>query len=189
MPYTKQTWQDGNANYPASATRFRHLEDGVAAATTTAEAAIPTNDTHSGTPGTVALRQTHLGWPIETTNPNLDAVYVVDGAGTVDKLSSWRNEWGALRGTSPYSGWGDSLVRAIRADDDLIGSGAGALATNAFEISDRRTGRVAGVMWGRSWVDGHLTRNGISMADCVVLGAGDPVPAGLPVGTIIARPA
>ncbi|AER47669.1 head fiber protein [Mycobacterium phage Dori] len=40
MPYTKQTWADGQAgNTPITAARLNHIEDGVAAATTAAEAA------------------------------------------------------------------------------------------------------------------------------------------------------
>lgn len=40
MPYAKQTWADGQAGgTPISAARLNHIEDGVAAATATAEAA------------------------------------------------------------------------------------------------------------------------------------------------------
>lgn len=132
----------------------------------------------------------HLDYGMVNSNPDIEQVFVrqAAGPGTPTYRASWRNEWGALRGTSPYSGYGDALVRAVRADDDKVGTGPSALVSNAVEIADRRTGVTnGGVIWGRSWVDGHLTRNGIAMADTIVLGTSDPVPAGLPAGTVIVR--
>lgn len=40
MSYTKQTWSDNNAAYPASASRFSHIEDGIATAMDIADTAI-----------------------------------------------------------------------------------------------------------------------------------------------------
>lgn len=39
MPYDKQTWRDKDPSTPLSAARLAHLEDGVAAAAATADAA------------------------------------------------------------------------------------------------------------------------------------------------------
>lgn len=120
------------------------------------------------------LQKTSLNFTLDTSSSDLSQVYLNS------KKISWRNEWGALRGTSPYT-WGDSLVRAVRDDTD------GVTAGNAVELQDRRTGAGSNIMWGRRWTDGALVRNGIKMADSIVLGSTDPVPANLPAGTIIVR--
>lgn len=100
----------------------------------------------------------------------------------------WMNEWGAIRGTSPYT-WGDALVRAIRDNGDGITAG------NAFEVVDRRTGAPSApnnVMFGVSWTDGSINRNGVSMAMSYVLESTEDetdIPAHTPPGTIIFRKA
>ena len=132
-------------------------------------------------------RTVHLNYTLNSANPDTQTTYTPRGDGQANFRASWLNEWGALRGTSPYQGYGDALVRAIRTDQDIIGTGVTATNSNAVELVDRRTGANNNVMWGRSWVDGHLTRNGNAMADSIVLNTGDPVPAGLPAGTIIVR--
>lgn len=97
------------------------------------------------------------------------------------KLVSWQNEWGALRGTSPFS-WGDALVRGVRSPGDGIASG------NFVEIVDRNLPDTpARTLWGIRWADGRTVRKGIVMADVVVLVEGAPVPPDLPPGTLIAR--
>lgn len=153
----------------------------TAAQGTKADNAIPFNQTYAAVPGSNPIERIDLNYTLVNTNPDIQRVY------TNGFEASWRNEWGALRGTSPYTGYGDALVRAIRTDTDQIGTGTTALASNAVELVDRRTGASSSVMWGRSWVDGHLTRNGNAMADSIILGASDPVPANLPAGTIIIR--
>lgn len=91
----------------------------------------------------------------------------------------WLNEWGALRGTSPFV-WGDALVRAIRsATADGITSG------NFAELEDRRAGLEGKKIWARRWLDGALVRNDIVMADTYVMAAGGTPPAGLPDGTVV----
>lgn len=145
------------------------------------------SETHTSIADTTISQTVNLTYPIVSTNPDLLNVYTARGDGQANFRASWVNEWGALRGTSPYQGYGDALVRAIRTDQDIVGTGGSATKSNAVELVDRRTGANGNVMWGRSWVDGHLTRNGIAMADSIVLNVGDPVPVGLPAGTIIIR--
>ena len=142
--------------------------------------AIPFHQTYATKPAD-PIEQIDINYTLASSNPDILRVYVNSFQ------ASWHNEWGALRGTSPYTSYGDALVRAIRQNSDQIGTGQTALASNAVELVDRRTGANENVMWGRSWVDGHLTRNGNTMADCIVLGAADTVPANLPAGTIIIR--
>lgn len=136
---------------------------------------IPRVDTYTGPPAIVP-HQVRLDFSPDVNSSDLYQV-VINGT-----KKSWQNEWGALRGVSPYS-WGDSLVRGIRENGD------GITATNAnfIELADRRTGAPAPVMYGRRWSDGALMRNGNLMADVIVLGGSDPVPVSLPAGTIIAR--
>jgi len=124
--------------------------------------------------GGAYLERTNLNYALDTTNPDLSQVYVNSFK------SSWMNEWGALRGTSPHS-WGDSLVRAIRDNGDGITSSS----ASALEINDRRTGAVHPTMWGRKWADGSLVRNGNTMADVYVIENGATPPASLPAGTVI----
>jgi len=120
------------------------------------------------------LQRTDLNYTLDTVNPELDQIYVNSFK------ASWRNEWGALRGTAPYTtGYGDALVRAIRSDADSITN------SNALEIVDRRTGAGNNVMWGRKWTNGDLVRNGNTMADVYVIENGATPPSDLPVGTVI----
>lgn len=145
-----------------------------------AEEALPAYQTFTAIPAKTPVQRYDLNYPDSSSNPDLLEVYL-NGF-----KASWSNEWGALRGTSPYPGYGDALLRAMRVDGDQIGSGAVATASNAVELVDRRAAGNT-VMWGRSWVDGHLTRNGIPMADSISLSSTDSVPEGLPPGTIIVR--
>ncbi len=102
-------------------------------------------------------------------------------------VRSWLNEWGGMRGRNPYPAYADALARAIVETGDYTGTGGG--GGNAFEIVDRRLPAGVGRQrWGRRWEDGTLIRNGLEMADAIVLGAADPVPTDLPAGTLIARP-
>ena len=128
--------------------------------------------------GTGAIQRVRLDY---SPSPSSQDVLRVEVLGA---LKQWFNEWGAMRGTSPYS-WGDALVRAIRDDNDGLTTTAG----NALEIQDRRNGVTGptGTMWGRSWVDGSLVRRGNKMSDCIVLEVGAPVPSSLPAGTLIFR--
>lgn len=97
---------------------------------------------------------------------------------------AWENEWGARRYRNPYPDWADAGDRYVVGQGDNTNG-------HAVEIEDRRTGAPTDgkkVLWGRHWSDGHLTRNGLAMADSIILGASDPVPSNLPAGSIIVRP-
>lgn len=120
------------------------------------------------------IRRLTLGYTPATTSSDFFQMII----GGVKKM--WQNEWGAIRGTSPYS-WGDALVRAVRSDSDGITSG------NFVELQDRRAGANSNNIYARRWTDGALVRNGVVMADALVLGPSDAVPAGTPAGTIIVR--
>ena len=101
------------------------------------------------------------------------------------KLASWHNEWGALRGTSPYTN-GDALVRAMRdSTDGIVGQ------ASALELVDRRTAGQSNTMWGVGW-DGTVRVGGTAAAPagsatvaCVLVNKGAAAPAGLPDGTLI----
>lgn len=130
---------------------------------------------HASNPGGSALRTVDLGYALASSNPDLEQV-TVDG-----KDGAVRNEWGAIRGTSPYS-WGDALVRAIREDDDGITDG------RSHELIDRRTAAPSSpgnVMWGRRWTDGALIRNGIVMSDVLVKQTSEDVDPRTPTGTVV----
>ena len=114
----------------------------------------------------------------ETTDPDSWVFKIINVA------RSWMNEWGAWRFRNPYSTWADAAIRFIRGQGDNTNG-------NAIELVDRRTGAPTDgsqILYGRHWSDGHLIRNGLNMADSIILGASDPVPANLPPGTIIVRP-
>lgn len=122
------------------------------------------------------LQRVNLNFAVDTASANLSEVAVNS------VLKSWTNEWGALRGTSPYS-WGDALVRGIREQGDGIGANG-----QFIELVDRRTGAPAAptnVMYGRKWIDGQLVRNGVLMADCYIRVGAAALPANLPAGTVV----
>jgi len=119
----------------------------------------------------------------EVLNTSEHYVSMKAGANTTTpNLASWTNEWGAIRGTSPYGSWGDALVRAIRVDDDGITNGTAA----AVEVVDRRTGATAQTMWGRSWVDGGIIRNSQKPTETYTWTYGDADPT---VGGTVDLPA
>jgi hypothetical protein len=116
---------------------------------------------------------------LATTWPNLVEWWVGS------KIAAWLNEWGGLRGTSPYA-WGDALVRAIRtATDGITGAGS------AIELVDRRSAGESNTMWGLGW-DGTVriggtdtVPEGVATVACVLVDNGAPAPTGLPDGTLI----
>jgi hypothetical protein len=136
---------------------------------------VPT-DSLEGTGFTGAIETIDVQYVVDSeTSPDLQAVQV-DGT-----VRSWSNEWGALRGTSPY-GWGDALVRGVIETTDVINEG------NAFEIVDRNLPAGLGRQrWGRQWTTGALVRNGIVMNDVIILTESETIPADLPSGTVIVR--
>ena len=133
------------------------------------------NQTFSS-PVSTPITRTQLNFTMDTSSSNLHE-FLVNGV-----VKFWQNEWGAVRGTSPYS-WGDSLVRGIRENGDGIGPNG-----NFIELVDRRTGAPANpgnIMYGRKWIDGTLVRNGILMADCYVRIGSAAIPPLLPAGTVV----
>ena len=124
----------------------------------------------------------NITYALATDNPDI-AKIAING---IDKY--WHNEWGAIRGTSPYS-WGDALVRAIRSNGDGITNG------EAFQLSDRRSGAPASpgnVMWGVRWTDGRMVQGGQPVGAVYWLEHDQDestIPATLPAGTLIVRKA
>lgn len=134
------------------------------------------DDTLATRPTAPQFKRT-LNYAPASSDPDLWSIVV----GSTPKM--WMNEWGALRGTSPYN-WGDSLVRAIRSDGDGITGG------QAFQLNDRRTGAPYSVTFGVNWTDGSIIRNGVTMQMVYTLNAGQTaadIPAGTPAGTLIMR--
>lgn len=133
------------------------------------------------TPAVVETSYTDTVTALNTNTLNMMQHFVnmkASVGGVAANMVSWLNEWGALRGTSPYT-FGDALVRGIRETGDGITAG------NVLELTDRRSTPI--VMWGRSWIDGSLRRNGIKHTDVYVTTdyASDSNIANLPAGTLI----
>lgn len=132
---------------------------------------------HTAAPLSVPDLRTTLRAALATTDSNL-AEYRVGAA-----LKFWQNEWGAIRGVSPYV-WGDALVRAVREQGDGITSG------RAFELQDRRTGAGDRIMFGVNWADGGLTQGGASVGTVFTLTSSQTtadIPATLPAGALIVK--
>ena len=125
------------------------------------------------------LHKVELNFLMATGSANLSEVW------NSGKIASWTNEWGALRGTSPYS-WGDALVRGIREDGDGIVS-----TQRCFiELVDRRAGAYTpepkSTIWGISWATGTTIQNGIEMANTWVRATPTtPIPVELPANTLV----
>ena len=115
----------------------------------------------------------------------------------------WMNEWGAIRGTSPFN-WGDALVRAIRETGDGISDGTGVAGSGrALEVVDRRIvsppdvataehTTPSSVMWGVRWKDGRMVQGGALVGAVYTLDSSEDetdIPASLPAGTLIVRKA
>ena len=174
--YTQQTWvDDPNDTTPLSAARLTHMEQGIGAAVTVVESP-------AGDPG-AAVWTRNLAATISTAWHNLREVYVNS------VLRSYLNEWGALRGTTPYTS-GDALVRAIT--DDTVNLAGGAAGSSAVEVVDRRTGvtgspTLMGIGWdGKLYIGGTAAvPRGTAVGQCVVVNNGVAAPAGLPDGTVI----
>lgn len=134
--------------------------------------------TPDGDPGT-PMWKVVLSTALATSWSDLRQVYVGSN------LVSLSNEWGALRGTSPYSG-GDALVRAMRQTWDTITGPA-----SAIELVDRRTPGQSNTMWGIGWdgvqrIGGTSTNPaGVATVFCVLVNHGAAAPTGLPDGTLI----
>lgn len=116
----------------------------------------------------------NLNYTIATSQANVSEV------ANNGKVVSWTNEWGAIRGRTPYSNYADALARAIIEPGDYTGlAGNGG---NAFEIVNRNLPDGIGrQVWGRRWADGSLIRNGVVMTDVYLRPtSGSALPANLP---------
>lgn len=178
------------ATGPAGATTIA----GVSGLQSALDGKVAIDATLSTTP-TVPQMRRNLTYTLDTNNPNLAEIAI---AGVV---KAWSNEWGAIRGTSPYN-WGDALARAIRSTGDGISDGTGSAGSGrAFELVDRRISNPpnittsehltpSNVMWGVRWKDGRMIQGGNMVGSVYVLNANQTaadIPASLPAGTLIVR--
>ena len=114
---------------------------------------------------------------VVTTDPDQKTVTI---AGVI---RSWLNEWGALRGRSPYAGFADSLVRAQTRDGDSVNG-------NFIELNDNRTGSGDPVLWGVAWGTGEMTAGGVPVGTVFTLADTEDetdIPAILPANTLVMR--
>lgn len=152
----------------------------ISSATQTALNAKLTASATLATPISAPIISRNFTYALDTSNPNL-VEFSLNG-----KAKGYLNEWGALRGTAPYS-WGDALVRGIRENGDGITSG------RFLEVVDRRTGSPASpanVMFGVNWSDGRVVQGGANVGTVYALNAGQTVgdiPSSLPIGTLVVR--
>lgn len=91
MSYTKQSWADDAAgNTPINAARLSHIEDGIAAATATADGAAPAGHTHADLTSAIATKAdaaavtTALAGKSDTSHTHTKANV---GLGNVDNTS------------------------------------------------------------------------------------------------------
>lgn len=160
----------------------------------TLDSKLTTITTLTTTPSTPQLSR-NLTYTVTVNDPNLIEI-AISGL-----TKYWHNEWGAIRGTSPYN-WGDSLVRAIRSTGDGISSGTGSAGSGrAIELVDRRITTPpnietaehltpSNVMWGVRWKDGRMVQGGNLVGATYVLDSDQDatdIPASLPAGTLIVR--
>lgn len=117
---------------------------------------------------------------LETSDTNI-AQHKINGV-----VRAWLNEWGALRGRNPYSGWADALLRAVIDNDDTVTGG------NVFELVDRRTGTSdpTNKLWGVRWQDGRMVQGGNIVGTVFTLNVDQDesdIPASLPSGTLVVK--
>ncbi len=178
------------ATGPAGATTIA----GISGLQTALDSKVTTSVTMSTVPGGSQFSR-NITYALATDNPDI-AQIAINGI-----VTQWNNEWGAMRGTSPYN-WGDSLVRAIRSTGDGISDGTGSAGSGrALELVDRRINSPpnittsehltpANVMWGVRWKDGRMVQGGAMVGAVYVLNANQTaadIPASLPAGTLIVR--
>lgn len=121
-----------------------------------------------------------LNYDLAVASTDLERNYVgTGGAGGTNELATWRNEWGALRGTPASYYKDDALLRAVGRSDLTNQSGGFIELQNAARTT----------IFAIRWRDGVIVRNGVETASVVVLGPSDSVPAGTPAGTVIVRTA
>lgn len=103
-------------------------------------------------------------------------------AGAVARATTHVNEYGELR-VAPAK----TNTTGARFFTKLFPTNPTAardMTVPVVELMDDRTSRIS----LRGWLgDGTLTRKGIKLSECVVLGLNEAVPAGLPANTVIVR--
>jgi hypothetical protein len=166
-----------------------------------------------GSRGDFATEQ--QGLKADAARPNLNSTTQIEGGsgGVVETFtihddntstSSWVNRWvfqfleasvGAVaRATTHLNEYGELRVApakyntvAARFFTKIFPNNpttARDMTVPVVELMDDRTTRTS----LRGWLgDGTLTRKGIKMSECVVLGLNEAVPAGLPANTVIVR--
>lgn len=133
------------------------------------------NDLDSRASAALVAHQSFATEP-ETEDPDLFTV-TIEGV-----IRMWLNEWGALRGRSPYSGFADSLVRGQVRDGDSTNG-------NWIEVNDNRTGSGNPVLFGVGWL-GTVTQGGAAVGLVYTLDDTEDetdIPALLPAGTLVMR--
>lgn len=126
---------------------------------------------------TTSYRTINLGYLTDPNeSPDIERVYIQN------VLSTWRNEWGALRGTPSLGLKDDALVRGV-ARNDLGPTAAGGF----IELVNRTfpTGDVRRQSFQVRWRDGALMRNNTEMSLCYVRYGASPLPDHLPEGTVV----
>lgn len=153
----------GNATGPLHASR--HSTGAADAIAPDSIGAILRDKSYTADPGAPRMI-TRITATVTSSFSNLAENYINSA------LASWRNEWGALRGSAHSNSKFDALVRAIGRTDysGAVHQGAGYAA---FEtISSARDQQH----WGRHWVDGALFREAVKHMDLFVWKTGDPDP-------------
>lgn len=155
------------------------------------------------------------GTKADNARVNKNAAYTIEGGdanGVVETItihddntstSSWVNRWvfqfmenvgGLVRAVTHLNEYGE--LRVAPAKYNTTGARfftklfpnnpttARDMTVPVVELMDDRTTRTS----LRGWLgDGTLTRKGIKLSECVVLGLNEAVPAGLPANTVIVR--
>lgn len=103
-------------------------------------------------------------------------------AGAVARATTHLNEYGELRvAPAKYNTTGARFFTKLFPNNPTT---ARDMTVPVVELMDDRTNRNS----LRGWLgDGTLTRKGIKLSECVVLGLSEAVPAGLPANTVIVR--
>ncbi|MEU8023773.1 hypothetical protein AB0B88_16310 [Micromonospora haikouensis] len=164
------------------AQRARDAREAALIALATAErlsraAAAYRNVTVTEDPGAESpIRRVRLAYDVTGDSAPLEEVRVGPDPGEV---TARRNEWGGLGGTPPDEQPDAPLVQAVTRAGLTSGQ-------NGCAVEIRDPAGTATV-YGRRWRDGTLLRNGLAMADVLVLSAAAAVPAGTPPGTVIVR--
>lgn len=131
------------------------------------------SDPGPGTP----LRTINMDYPPDPNEaPDFERI-TIQGA-----ITTWRNEWGALRGTPSSALKDDALVRGV-ARDDLGPTSTGGfieLVQRSWPLGDTRR-----QPFQVRWRDGAILRNGAEMALCYVRYGASPIPSHLPPGTVV----